>query len=173
MRSFCPQVGGYRTSIGRKRFYMLCVGIFTFASLLCGLASSLDTSHSCSASSRGSGAAACRPASRPCSLTRSLPRSVPRRSRCTVSPSSWRRPSVRHSAAGSPTIIPGIGFSSSTSRLVSSRLPSSHWLVEEPEILQRERRARLARGLNIDWLGILLIALTFGCLEIYARPRRD
>ena len=41
-----------------------------------------------------------------------------------------------------------------------------HWLVEEPEILQRERRARLARGLNIDWLGILLIALTFGCLEI-------
>ena len=27
--------------IGRKRFYMICVAVFTIASLLCGLASSL------------------------------------------------------------------------------------------------------------------------------------
>ena len=38
-----PTSGWLSNIVGRKRFYMLCVGIFTFASLLCGLASSLGT----------------------------------------------------------------------------------------------------------------------------------
>src|ERR1700758_3953297 len=38
-----PASGWLSNVIGRKRFYMLCVGIFTFASLLCGLAPSLGS----------------------------------------------------------------------------------------------------------------------------------
>src|SRR6202795_1658736 len=37
-----PVSGWLSNVIGRKRFYMICVAIFTVASLLCGLASSLN-----------------------------------------------------------------------------------------------------------------------------------
>jgi DHA2 family multidrug resistance protein len=40
------------------------------------------------------------------------------------------------------------------------------WLVHEPEVLERERRARLAGGLKIDWIGFLLVAACLGSLEI-------
>src|SRR5271167_4302528 len=36
-----PISGWLSNVIGRKRFYMICVAVFTVASLLCGLASSL------------------------------------------------------------------------------------------------------------------------------------
>src|ERR1700681_1426716 len=36
-----PASGWLSNVVGRKRFYMICVAIFTVASLLCGLASSL------------------------------------------------------------------------------------------------------------------------------------
>src|SRR5262245_23625428 len=35
--------GWLATTIGRKRFYMLCVALFTASSLLCGLAWSLES----------------------------------------------------------------------------------------------------------------------------------
>ena len=34
-----------------------------------------------------------------------------------------------------------------------------HWLVDEPEVLERERAERLAGGLKVDWVGFFLIAL--------------
>src|SRR5271155_587104 len=37
-----PVSGWLSNVIGRKRFYMICVALFTIASLLCGLASSLN-----------------------------------------------------------------------------------------------------------------------------------
>ena len=36
-----PLSGWFSTFLGRKRFYMACVGIFTVSSLLCGVAPSL------------------------------------------------------------------------------------------------------------------------------------
>jgi DHA2 family multidrug resistance protein len=49
-----------------------------------------------------------------------------------------------------------------------------YWLVVEPESLQQERKALLARGLNVDWVGILLVALALGCLEVVlAKGQRD
>ena len=41
-----------------------------------------------------------------------------------------------------------------------------HWLVDEPEVLERERQERLAGGLKVDWIGFALIAMTLGCLEV-------
>jgi len=38
-----PLSGWFSTFIGRKRFYMICVTLFTFSSLLCGFAPSLRT----------------------------------------------------------------------------------------------------------------------------------
>jgi len=38
-----PMSGWFASRIGRKRFYMICVAIFTISSLLCGLAPSLGT----------------------------------------------------------------------------------------------------------------------------------
>ena len=40
------------------------------------------------------------------------------------------------------------------------------WLLVEPEALERERRERLSGGLRIDWIGFVLIAVTFGALEL-------
>jgi DHA2 family multidrug resistance protein len=40
------------------------------------------------------------------------------------------------------------------------------WLVVEPDALKKEREEQLKGGLNADWIGILLIAVALGCLEI-------
>jgi DHA2 family multidrug resistance protein len=41
-----------------------------------------------------------------------------------------------------------------------------NWLVTEPEALEQERKERIARGLKVDWIGFILVALFLGCLEI-------
>jgi DHA2 family multidrug resistance protein len=40
------------------------------------------------------------------------------------------------------------------------------WLVAEPAILEKERKERLYGGLKVDWVGFVLVALFLGCLEI-------
>jgi DHA2 family multidrug resistance protein len=42
-----PMSGWFASRIGRKRFYMICVSVFTVSSLLCGLAPSLSTLVAC------------------------------------------------------------------------------------------------------------------------------
>ncbi len=39
--------------------------------------------------------------------------------------------------------------------------------VDEPELLARERAARLARGVKLDYIGLALVALGFGALQIF------
>jgi MFS family permease len=90
--------GWLATVIGRKRFYMICVATFAFASLLCGLSWSLES-------------AAWRPASRRSSRTPFRRRSAARHSRSMAWPSWLRRWSARPWAAGSPTLTPGTGCS--------------------------------------------------------------
>ena len=40
------------------------------------------------------------------------------------------------------------------------------WLVTEPDLLQQERRQLLTKGLRIDGLGLILVVLGFGALQI-------
>jgi DHA2 family multidrug resistance protein len=40
------------------------------------------------------------------------------------------------------------------------------WLLVEPDVLERERHERLRHGLRIDYIGVILVALFLGCLEI-------
>ena len=45
-------------------------------------------------------------------------------------------------------------------------LALTHFFVDEPEALRRERGQHLRDGLKIDWIGFLLVALFLGALEI-------
>jgi DHA2 family multidrug resistance protein len=102
--------GWLATVIGRKRFYMICVGVFAFASLLCGFAWNLESLvlFRILQGLGGGGMATSEQAIladpfRRKNAVRLLP--------STASPSWWRPSSVRPSAAGSATIIRGIGCS--------------------------------------------------------------
>ena len=102
--------GWLSTVIGRKRFYMICVGTFAFASLLCGLAWSLEALvlFRIIQGLGGGGMAT----SEQAILADSFPpTSAARPSRSTASPSWSRRSSVRRSAVGSPIPTVGTGCS--------------------------------------------------------------
>ena len=105
-----PMSGWFSTLIGRKRFYMTCVALFTISSLLCGLAPSLGALIFFRVL-QGAGGGGCSPANRRFSPTLSRPKSAAWRSPSTAWPWCWRRPSAPRSAAGSPTTTVGAGFS--------------------------------------------------------------
>src|SRR3984893_16170012 len=160
-----PVSGWLSNVIGRKRFYMLCVAVFTVASLLCGLAGSLSALLLFRILQGVGGGG----------LTTSeqamLADTFPPEKR----PQAFALYGIAVIVA--PTVGPTIGgwitdnyswhwifFINVPIGLISLALVQ--WLVVEPEILERERRERLARGLKVDWVGFALIALTLGCLEV-------
>ncbi len=110
-----PISGWLATLFGRKRFFLLCIFLFTLSSLLCGVAPSLAMLILFRVI-KAPAAADCSRWRRPFWPTRSRRRNAAWRSRSTASPPSWRPPSARRWAAGSPTIIPGAGFSTSICR---------------------------------------------------------
>jgi MFS transporter, DHA2 family, multidrug resistance protein len=160
-----PVSGWLSNVIGRKRFYMLCVAVFTVASLLCGLASSLSALILFRIL-QGLGGGG-------------MPTSEQAMLADTFSPEQRPQAFALYGIAVvvAPTIGPTLGgwitdnyswhwifFINVPVGIVS--LVLVQWLVVEPEVLERERRERLAGGLKVDWIGFALIALTFGSLEI-------
>jgi MFS transporter, DHA2 family, multidrug resistance protein len=160
-----PASGWLSNVIGRKRFYMLCVALFTMSSLLCGLAPNLTAliiSRILQGLS-GGGMPACEQAI----LADTFP------------PQRHGQAFALYAVAVlvAPTIGPTLGgwitdnfswhwifFINVPVGIVSLALVQ--WLVDEPEALERERRRRLAGGLKMDWVGFLLIATTLGCVEV-------
>jgi len=160
-----PVSGWLSDVIGRKRFYMLCVGTFTACSLLCGLAPSLPLLIVFRVL-QGLGGGGMAPSEQAI-----LADTFPERQR----PQAFALYGVAVVVA--PTVGPTLGgwitdnvswhwifFINVPIGLISLALV--HWLVVEPEVLKRERRAMLRGGLKVDWVGFLLIALALGCLEI-------
>ena len=160
-----PVSGWLSNVIGRKRFYMIFVAIFTVASLLCGLASSL-TALIIFRILQGLGGGGM-PASEQAMLTDTFPPAK--------RPQAFAIYGIAVIVA--PTVGPTIGgwltdnyswhwifFINVPFGILS--LVLVQWLVVEPEVLERERRERLVGGLKVDWIGFALIALTFGSLEI-------
>ncbi|MFZ2079298.1 MAG: DHA2 family efflux MFS transporter permease subunit [Xanthobacteraceae bacterium] len=160
-----PASGWLSNVIGRKRFYMLCVAMFTVSSLLCGLASSLSALIFFRIL-QGLGGGGM-PTSEQAILADTFP------------PQKRGQAFALYGVAVivAPTVGPTIGgwitdnfswhwifFINVPIGLVSLALV--HWLVDEPETLERERRERLASGLKIDWVGFALIAITLGSLEV-------
>jgi DHA2 family multidrug resistance protein len=160
-----PVSGWLSNVVGRKRFYMICVATFTVASLLCGLAPSLNALLMFRIL-QGLGGGGM-----PTSEQAMLADTFPPEKR----PQAFALYGIAVIVA--PTVGPALGgwitdnyswhwiFIINVPIGVLS-LALVHWLVVEPDVLERERRERLARGLKIDWLGILLIATMFGSLEI-------
>ena len=159
-----PVSGWLSNVIGRKRFYMICVALFTIASLLCGLASSLNALIVFRIL-QGLGGGGM-----PTSEQAMLADTFSLRQR----PQAFAIYGIAVIVA--PTVGPTIGgwitdnyswhwifFINVPFGIVSLILVQ--WLVVEPEVIERERAQRLAGGLKIDWVGFALIALTFGSLE--------
>jgi len=160
-----PASGWLSNVVGRKRFYMICVAVFTLSSLFCGLAPSLGALIFFRIL-QGLGGGGM-PTSEQAILADTFP--------------PYRRGQAFAlygiAVIVAPTVGPTIGgwitdnFSWHWIFFINvpiglASLGLVHWLVDEPEILERERRARLAGGLNVDWVGFALIALALGSLEV-------
>jgi DHA2 family multidrug resistance protein len=159
-----PVSGWLSNVVGRKRFYMICVALFTIASLLCGLAWSLN-SLIIFRILQGLGGGGM-----PTSEQAMLADTFPPRQR----PQAFAIYGIAVIVA--PTVGPTLGGwitdNYSWNWIFFINVPFGilslvlvQWLVVEPDVLERERAERLSGGLKVDWVGFVLIALTFGSLE--------
>lgn len=160
-----PVSGWLSNVIGRKRFYMICVALFTVASLLCGLATSL-WALILFRILQGLGGGGM-----PTSEQAMLADTFPPEQR----PQAFALYGIAVIVA--PTVGPTLGgwitdnyswhwifFINVPIGIISLILVQ--WLVVEPDELDRERRGYIAQGIKVDWIGVILIVATFGCLEI-------
>jgi DHA2 family multidrug resistance protein len=168
-----PISGWLANVIGRKRFYLLCVATFTAFSVLCALAPSLQWLIVFRIL-QGLGGGGMAPSEQSILAD-------------TFPPDKRAQAFALYGIAVivAPTVGPTVGgwmtdhwswhwifFINGPIGLLS--LVLVYWLVVEPEIMTREREERLRGGLRVDWLGLLLIALALGCLEvILARGQLD
>jgi DHA2 family multidrug resistance protein len=160
-----PVSGWLANVIGRKRFYMLCVGVFTASSFLCGMAPTLS-SLIVFRVLQGIGGGGMAPSEQSILAD-------------TFPPEKRAQAFALYGVAVvvAPTIGPALGgwitdnwswhwifFINVPVGLLSLALVQ--WLVVEPETLEQERKERLAGGLHVDWLGFGLVALWLGCMEV-------
>ncbi len=160
-----PVSGWLSSVVGRKRFYMICVATFTVFSVLCGLAPNLPMLIVFRVL-QGLGGGGMAPSEQTI-LADTFPQE--RRAQAFAL--------YAVAVVVAPTVGPTLGgwitdnwswhwifFINAPVGLLSLGLVN--WLVVEPKLLQQERRRLIAHGLNIDWVGFLLIALALGCLEV-------
>ncbi len=160
-----PVSGWLANVIGRKRFYMMCVGLFTFASLLCALSDSLGMMLAARVL-QGIGGGGMAPTEQSMFAD-------------TFPPEKRAQAFALYglTVVSAPAIGPVLGG------WLTDNL-SWHWvflinlpvgllsltlvglLVVEPKVLQDERRQLLRKGLNIDILGLILVVIGFGALQI-------
>jgi DHA2 family multidrug resistance protein len=161
-----PVSGTLAELIGRKRYYMICVAIFTVSSMLCGFAPNLGMLIFFRVL-QGLGGGGMAPSEQSILAD-------------TFPPSQRSKAFALYGVAVivAPTIGPTLGgwitdnyswhwifFINGPVGLLSLFLVQ--WLVTEPETLEKERRERLRRyGFQIDWIGFVLVALFLGCLEV-------
>jgi DHA2 family multidrug resistance protein len=160
-----PVSGWLSSVVGRKRFYMLCVVVFTASSLLCGLATSLPMLIFFRIL-QGLGGGGMAP-SEQAILADTFP------------PEKRAQAFALYGVAVivAPTVGPTLGgwitdnfswhwifFINVPIGILSLALVQ--WLLVEPPALERERRELLRGGVKIDYVGFALVALWLGCLEI-------
>jgi DHA2 family multidrug resistance protein len=160
-----PVSGWLSEVIGRKRYYMICVAVFTVSSILCGFAPNLAMLIVFRII-QGLGGGGMAP-SEQAILADTFP--------------PWQRAQgfavYGVAVIVAPTVGPTLG-----GWLTDSY--SWHWIffingpvglislilvqlfVVEPEALQKERRERWHKGIKPDWGGFILVALFLGCLEV-------
>lgn len=168
-----PISGWLANVLGRKRFYMGCVALFTFASVMCGLSTSLGMMLFFRVL-QGIGGGGLAPVEQSIFADTFPP----------------EKRAIAFAVYGftvitAPAIGPVLGG------LITDNI-SWHWVffinlpvgllslvlvsifVSDSETTMKERRALLDRGLKIDYVGFLFVALGFGTLQIVLdRFQRD
>jgi MFS transporter, DHA2 family, multidrug resistance protein len=160
-----PVSGWLSGVVGRKRFYMLCVALFTVSSLACGLSPNL-TSLITARVFQGLGGGGLAP-SEQSMLADTFPPSKRAQAFALYGVTVIVAPALGPTIGGAITDNISwhwIFFINVPMGLLSLALVS--FFVDEPEILRRERAEHWRGGLKIDWIGFVLVALWLGCLEI-------
>jgi len=160
-----PISGWLADAIGRKRYYMISVALFTIASVLCGMAPNL----ACLVIARvlqGIGGGGLAP--------------VEQSMMVDTFPPAKRGAAF---AAYGVVVIVGPILGPSLGGWITDNY-SWHWVflinlpigilslilvslfVAEPKALVEARKKLAAKGLRIDWQGFLLVAVFLGCLEV-------
>src|ERR1700728_2416220 len=155
------------TRMGRKRFYMTCVALFAGSSFLCGLAPSLGMLILFRVL-QGAGGGGLQP-SEQAILADTFP---PERLGMAFAIYGM-------AVVLAPSIGPTLGgwitdnyswrwiFYINVPIGIISLLLTNHFVQDPPYLKERmEERRRSHRGLNIDYIGIGLIALGIGCLQV-------
>src|SRR5579883_1103749 len=160
-----PISGWISGLVGRKRFYMTCVALFTISSFLCGLAPSLSALIVFRVL-QGAGGGGLQPSEQSI-LADAFP------------PEQFGMAFAVYGMAVvlAPAIGPTLGgwitdnfnwrwifFINVPIGIISLLL--SYRMIEDPPHLVRERQLARRRGVPIDFLGIALLALTFGPLQV-------
>ena len=161
-----PISGWLSDAIGRKRYFMISIALFTLSSLMCGIAPNLVDAGD---RARVSG-------------------DRRRRARARSSSRSWPTPSRRNKrgmafAAFAIVVVVGPVLGPTLGGYITEHW-SWHWVflinvpvgiaalvlveifVDEPKAISDDRAKLLKRGLRIDYIGVLLVALGLGFLEI-------
>jgi MFS transporter, DHA2 family, multidrug resistance protein len=158
-------ISGWLSSvIGRKRFYMICVAIFVFASLLCGFAWSLESLvvFRILQGLGGGGMAT----SEQAILADSFPPEKRGQAFAVYGIAVVVAPVI------GPTLGGWITDTYSWHWVFLINVPMGiislilvGWLVSEPSGAEQERKKLLKNGLRVDYIGFLLVAIGLGSLE--------
>ena len=157
-----PMGGWFSMLMGRKRFYMICVALFTVSSLLCGLAPSLGALILFRVL-QGIGGGALQPMSQAI-LVESFPEAKRGMAMAVYGMGVVVAPVI------GPTLGGWITDNYSWRWIFLINLPIgivslllTAWLVSDPPYLVRKS---LAGGLKIDYIGFGLLAAGLGSLEV-------
>ncbi len=160
-----PISGWLSNVVGRKRFYMLCVALFTVSSVLCAFATSLWMMLLFRVL-QGIGGGGLAPTEQSIFADSFTPKQR------AIAFSLYGFTIVTAPAIG-PVLGGWLTDNYSWHWVFLINLPvgvlslTLTWLfVYDSALVKEERRALLARGLKIDYVGFLLVVLGFGCLQI-------
>ncbi len=161
-----PISGWLANVLGRKRFYQICIALFTLSSVLCALSTSLNMMIAARVL-QGLGGGGLAPATQSM-LADSFP--------------PERRPQVFALFGFTIIVAPATG------PVIGGWLTDNlswHWIflinlpigliamtiiaifIVEPALLERERAELMARGLRLDYVGLILVAIGFAALQVF------
>ncbi|WP_206245327.1 DHA2 family efflux MFS transporter permease subunit [Novosphingobium terrae] len=160
-----PLSGWLSDVIGRKRYYMISVGLFGISSLCCGFAPNLAMLIAARIF-QGMGGGGLAPSEQSI-----LADTFPPEKRGQAF-AAYGIVVVVGPVLG-PTLGGWITDNFSWHWIFLINVPVSilslflvHFIVSEPEVLEKERRERWKGGLSVDYVGFILVVLGLGCLEI-------